>query len=99
MTGPAWGFLVVALVAIALYVVTGIELDRRTEQRDRLAVEARILRAQRNLADYERAALQARIDGAVDDVLQARTDGVVTDVVDLSDLDDAHGPADIRWTR
>jgi hypothetical protein len=57
MTGPAWAFLALAAAMLALYVVTGIELDRRTAQRDRLARRLDHVTRQRDLTEAERADL------------------------------------------
>jgi hypothetical protein len=73
MTGPDWAFLALAAAMLALYVVTGIELDRRTAQRDRLARRLAHVTRQRDLTeaeradldDAERAELQARLDAKV----------------------------------
>lgn len=59
MTGPAWAFLALAAAMLALYVVTGIELDRRTAQRDRLARRLDHVTRQRDLTEAERADLDA----------------------------------------
>ena len=65
MTPAAWTFAVAFLVALFLFTIVFGEVLRLYAERDRLRRDLRIVRGQRDLADAERAELQARLDAKV----------------------------------
>jgi hypothetical protein len=65
MNAAAWFLLGAALAFLGLFAVVYAEVHHLYAERDRLRRDLRIVRGQRDLADSERAELQARLDAKV----------------------------------